>query len=368
MIAVLIGLLLAAGILEYLSLRHGLDKILYRIEPEKKLVEPGETFALRTTVENRKRFLVPYLRVDESVPQELDFLGENGPEEKPLGTSGNYRITSRCYLAGRQKAVFLRKGVLNRRGRYVFSETTLYAGDFLGISGKGRDCFSGQEIVVKPRPADSVLLDEALGGFLGEFSVRRFWMEDPMYLIGFRDYTGREPMRSISWPATAKTGRLMVKEFDHTAELSCLVICDISTRDLRRVGSEEQERCFSFARTVCEELENRGFSYGFLTNAAVAGIGGGALEYAPGMGERHLSAVLEALGRSTGYFSRHLEELLGGLLDSRGKFQACILVSLEEWAECASLLGQAEAALSQKILVLRPEDFEKNAEAAEVSA
>ena len=50
-----------------------------------------------------------------------------------------------------------------------------------------------------PRRAASPSFDMLLGGMIGDISVNRFIFEDPMLTIGFSDYTGREPMRDISW-------------------------------------------------------------------------------------------------------------------------------------------------------------------------
>ena len=48
---------------------------------------------------------------------------------------------------------------------------------------------------------------DVLSGFLGDVSVRRFIYEDPVLTTGFREYTGREPMKHISWTQSARGPR-----------------------------------------------------------------------------------------------------------------------------------------------------------------
>lgn len=359
MIVLLIGLILGALAAEYWSFVHGTDGLSYGMDTDRRVVEPEEIFELTTVVENRKRFMVPYLKISERMPRDLTLVKED--HAMPLSVRGKYEVSSQCYLAGRQRLELRRPARISRRGRYGFSGATLFAGDFLGIWGKSRNFPCSHDIVVKPRACTSPDLEETLGGFLGEVSVRRFWMEDPMFLLGYRDYTGREPMRSISWTMTAKTGRLTVKDFDHTAEPTCTVICDVAGKTLRAMGTEKQEACFSLTRTVCERLEEKGFTYGFLSNAMISGSGATLQEVFPGKGQAHLQGILEILGRATGYYDkrRDAETLLRRLLSVRTPGRACVVISLEGGAGCEGLLRRLEETTGCRTLVLSPEDMGK---------
>ena len=57
--------------------------------------------------------------------------------------------------------------------------------------------------------------------------MRRFILDDPSLLVGYREYTGREPMKQISWNQTAKTGRLTVRQNDHTTDRIAMVIVNM---------------------------------------------------------------------------------------------------------------------------------------------
>ena len=91
----------------------------------------------------------------------------------------------------------------------------LEAGDLLGLNVSVSSTEGNKTIICTAPMAESDPPVNVLGGFLGDISVRRFIMEDPSLLVGYRDYTGYEPMKKISWIQSAKTGKLMVKHAGH---------------------------------------------------------------------------------------------------------------------------------------------------------
>jgi uncharacterized protein (DUF58 family) len=187
--------------------------------------------------------------------------------------------------------------VLARRGRYVLQNFTLCSGDFLGLREQEKRCGLFREVVAAPKELPSARLSEIFGGFLGEMSVTRFILEDPVLTLGFREYTGREPMKSISWAQSARMNRLMVRKNDYTQEPSAAVILNVESA--REDREEVLEVCFSLARTVCSMLEKEGVRYSFVSNAALLGGGDGWGNAVDGLGERHYQGILERLGRAS---------------------------------------------------------------------
>ena len=130
-----------------------------------------------------------------------------------------------------------------------------------------------------------------------------------MGLLGFREYTGREPQKQIAWTQSLRAGKLLVKEFDHTLDLSVTVLLDVALHNDPQ-GEALIEECFRLARTVCETLEQQRIQYGFLTNAMAAGALGHWQSVTEGLGESHLMAILEGLGRATYDHVEDFEETL----------------------------------------------------------
>jgi uncharacterized protein (DUF58 family) len=69
---------------------------------------------------------------------------------------------------------------------------------------------------------------------------------------GYRDYSGREPLKQISWNQSAKAGRLIVRQNDYTADHAAVVIVNIDPTSRRLM-----EQCLSMTSTVCRMLEQQ---------------------------------------------------------------------------------------------------------------
>lgn len=296
MLIFVIVLAALAAVVQFWSLNHALDGVEHHAAPDRKLAEPGECFSLVSTVTNHSRRFIPYIRASLTVPAELSSLDDRA---ELLSRGPSY--SNLCYnlwLMPRQSWQQILPVSLAKRGRHVFMDTTLHGGGFLGMDEMVAYLHQYEEIIVIPARCQAPALETTLGGFLGDRSVNRFILEDPVLTLGFREYTGREPMKSISWTQSARAGQLMVKNYDYTLELTATVLLNIQCD--RTPGWEDRlEACFSLARTVCETLEEKQIPYGFVTNAGAAGALSQWSQVSDGLGGHHLSTILEGLGRAT---------------------------------------------------------------------
>lgn len=287
--------LIVVVLVERWSIKHSLDGVKYDVKLSEHLVEPEQEFEMVTTVRNASRRFIPFIRVSEIVPRDINVnarLYSSGFEENRA------RINSTIYMMPRQRMNRRLKASLNARGRYLFEGATLYGGDFLGIAERPKHIRLHREMVVLPRRVATDDFKETLGGFMGDISVNRFIMEDPVLTLGFREYTGREPMKQISWPVTARMGRMMVKNYDHTLDITVAVVLNVDSVYYGLEAQPHIEKCYSLARSVCEMLEDKHITYSFCTNAISVGQMG-AWEYvSDGLGSSHLATILEGLGRA----------------------------------------------------------------------
>ena len=303
-------LMLAAVIAaaEFWSLRTALDGVEYDARPSKAVAEPGEPLQLVTVVTNRRRRFIPFIRLNENVPDAMATAGALGVEDVK-GRRGSLKST--VYMMPRQRLTRRTDFTLPARGRYLFLGATLEGGDFMGLSTAPRRVELHRELVVLPRAADPGDVRRLMGGWMGDRSVNRFIMEDPVLTLGFRDYTGREPMKQISWTQTARLGRMTVRCQDHTVERTVTVMLNGSTFAFGRYGEQAMEAAFSLCRGVCEALEDQRVPYALITNLRCLGAPDGFGEVGDGLGAAHLGAALEGLGRAD-YASR---DSLEGLFD-----------------------------------------------------
>ena len=182
------------------------------------------------------------------------------------------RATETVYrLRGRERVVAGMPVSLGKRGMHRFSGATLSRGDFLGLREVSERYASRASVLVYPRRCESEEVMKTLGNLTGDLIARQFLLRDPILTACCREYTGQEPMHTISWSQTARLGEIMVREFEPVRELSCSVILlnDGSVRD----DDDLMDRCCSIARTACEYLTENGVIVDLYTNFAVTGYG-----------------------------------------------------------------------------------------------
>ncbi len=349
MLIFLVVLAAVAAALQYWSLLHGLDGVEHICQSAQPLVEPEQPFSLVTRVINRSRRFIPYIQIRQFLPAELTFVRRQTLEPYRDGLVRRFSI----YLAPRQVWQQQLEAVVPKRGRYLFPGATLYGGGFLGLNEVIEYSTQKQEIIALPKPWPGTALPLTLGGFLGDRSVDRFILEDPVLTLGFREYSGREPMKAISWTQSARAGQLMVKKYDYTLELTATVLLNIGTPHTE--GWEQRlEDCFSLARSVCEELDRQKMPYRLMTNANI--IGGIDLwsRAEDGMGKAHLSAILEGLGRASYNCLYPCEAMLERAARSAQHGRTHILITPQRDAHWQPALGRLEYLTGAKTLVLVP--------------
>lgn len=295
MIAFLLMLAAVIAGAELISLRRGLDGVEYDAAPSKALAEPDEPLELVTVVTNRRRRFLPFIRLNEDVPDALVVEGELRAEDVRRHRGA---LRSTVYMMPRQRLTRRTPFAIRERGRYLFLGATIEGGDFMGLSTASRRTDLFRELVILPRPTDSGALREVLGGWMGERSVNRFIMEDPVLTLGYRDYTGREPMKQIAWTQTARLGRMTVRCQDHTVERTVTVMLNAHSFAFGRYGQRMLERALSLCRDVCRQLEERRIPYAFISNLRALGAADDFGEVGDGLGQAHLMTILEGLGRA----------------------------------------------------------------------
>jgi hypothetical protein len=314
---------------------------------DKQMAEPGETVTWTATVENTGRLSVPFVRLVQHFPAAAQVLGDPRWIRRHCKKGiHKWYVEEKISVRRRRGATRSLRLRFDTRGEYALGTWQLSAGDLLGFSEEPKTG-DGKSLVIIPERAKSKQNLDALGGFLGDVSVRRFILEDPILTVGFRDYTGREPMRSISWTRTASAGSLQVKQFDHTAEQTVMILLDVEG------GSAEQlEGCFRLMRSVCEELEKRKIPFGLRTNGDLPGPVGKIFSLADGLGSRHKNTILYALGRAQYTCYHSLRYLVRQTLKHRKNNECYIVITPEVTEQVRGMLKLLESAVGSGLCVL----------------
>ena len=347
--AVLVVLLVLLA--QYFLSRNSLKHVKEDLYPEENVAEPGQIFYLNISLTNTGRWYLPFLRASLYLPGGIEPQDLEHCEQKS-GDSG-CTVSYSTWLRPHQKMEFRLPVIIRERGRYVLSPLTVYGGDFLGLNEQVRRLDRFNEVVIAPKESPEQEIEAELGGFLGESSVNRFLYEDPVLTVGFREYTGREPMKRISWTQSAKGHGLMVKNYDYTIEPRVSVLVNADLSDPEEV--DVLEGCYSLARTVCRMLEEKRIPYDMTTNAATAGGWDqqDGLAIPQGLGSVHFGRVLELLGRATHTTAFSRNTLLNRAIDSRNSCSR-ILITAESGIPEQEVLNRLREASGGSLLLLTP--------------
>jgi len=101
-----------------------------------------------------------------------------------------------------------------RRGRYTLGPISLTSGDPLGIFRSTRVVSSTGSVVVTPALVDIPQFSPPIGYLPGGEIMRRRTPYVTASVAGVREYVPGDGFNRIHWPSTARTGRLISKEFE----------------------------------------------------------------------------------------------------------------------------------------------------------
>lgn len=212
------ALLLSSILISYAHARAAERKIWIRVERE---IAPDRVFAgdyVTVTVRIRNESLVHLDCVTVS---------DVFPDVFELALGDNVFVTS---LPPRSQAEFSYVLRTTVRGAYRIGPTVLVIRDSAGLFAVKRTIEHYTEVVVYPtyEPVRRMtLLQRAYGGLLfGAHRVREkghgfdFW--------SLREYQPGDPLKLIDWKATARTCRLMVKEYEAEKNIKIYIVVDCS--------------------------------------------------------------------------------------------------------------------------------------------
>ena len=288
---VLLCTVLILGLVEYASRREDLRRLQVTFSLDTQLTEPGETATLRYTVRNTSAFPLLYAGLTLSLEPVFTLREDEAFTRRRVreGFEGT-RISHSFYLGPRQQFTGRLRFSVKKRGYYTLGRYYLESGDFLGLRPALRGEEIGCGIICTAAPCSPPVI-RALGGELGLVSVRRFLQDDPSMVLGYRDYTGREPMKQISWNQSARAGRLIVRQNDFTTDRAAAILVNM---DPSRPAL--MERCLSLTASVCRWLEREKIPYSLQSN-------GDLFSLKAGLGSSHLFFIERRIGlsRLTGY-------------------------------------------------------------------
>ncbi|EMI54246.1 DUF58 domain-containing protein [Rhodopirellula sallentina] len=114
-----------------------------------------------------------------------------------------------------------------RRGYFQVGPTVLETGDPVGMFRRYRLGTPPMFITVLPRIELVSTYEIGSRRPIGEIRIRANVMPDPTRLRGIRQWQTGDPMRSVHWAATARTGTLHTKIYEPSSVIGATIIVDM---------------------------------------------------------------------------------------------------------------------------------------------
>ena len=314
-----------------MSTRDGLDFIELDYRATSRETEPGAPFDLKVSITNTWILPATFLKTKLLFPKAFILPEKIKSEEEQFTKS--IEFTSWIKPGETIKASFPIS--CEKRGLHHLSGAVLERGDFLGLTETTRKYYSRSSVLVYPKPYDNLNIQDTLGKLYGEMTSRRFLIKDPVLTLNCREYTGQEPMHTISWTQTARLGELMVREFEPTRQLACGII--IYNEGLKAEEEPLLDLCCSIARTAGEYLIHRGVLINFFTNSSMSGFTGKTIRQIKS-GKENVKDYLAMLASLLIHKSGSKESLLESILSSSEEKDAILLIAPKHSPGLDSLL------------------------------
>ncbi len=182
------------------------------------------------------------------------------------------------------------KTLCTARGRYRLGPITLRAGDPFGLFERRHVAGKPATVVVYPATAPLPAFPLPGGALLGGANRRLRTDQVTPNAAGVREYVPGDAYSRIHWPSTARTGRLMVKEFEPDPIADLWITLDMQAAVHAGKGQQStEEYAVHAAASIARYFLTAGWAVGLLSLAEQHH------DLPPERGDRQLIKLLEEL-------------------------------------------------------------------------
>ncbi len=259
-------------------------------------------------------------------------------------------------LGGHRTQRWMVRTLCLRRGRYTLGPMILSSGDPFGLFRIEQLLPATSPMVVYPATIDLPGFMPPMGELPGGDAVRRRTHYVTTNVAGVRDYQPGDSFNRIHWPSTARTGRLIVKEFELDPTTDIWIFLDMDEtvqaaapwamelphpgpialqRELPRLTliPSTEEYGVTVAASVARHFLMRNRAVGFIANAQRREV------IQADRGERQLTRILETLA----------------VIEARGRmpFAQVLAIEGQHLSRNASVIAISPATSSSWVMALR---------------
>lgn len=231
--------------------RMSLKKVKCKINIDTSKVFPGDKINVELKVDNEKALPI-WLQLQLPISNKLtsDLKGEFVTEEGNLlwyqSLINNWSFTAQ------------------KRGCYIVGPLNLIAGDLLGFFNKQKVYDDVHGVIVYSRLVPLRGLKPFYMDFFGDQKIKSP-VEDPLLMVGTRDYQLGRPARYIHWKASARYNKLQEKIFEASSQLKMLLLIDVEDYAINN-SETEFEQMLEVAASMTVHFLEKGIPVGLLIN------------------------------------------------------------------------------------------------------
>lgn len=240
------------------------------------------------------------------------------------------------------------KFLCERRGRYNLGPTTIVGSDLLGIFQRSKDSGDLHPVTVYPAPVELPNFAIPPADLPGEGRYRRRTHFVTPNASSVREYSFGDGFNRIHWPSSAKTGQLMVKEFELDPASEIWLMLDLHADAQAGEGLESTEEYgVTLAASIAKKYLDPNRSIGFIT------YGENYVLLKPDRGAHQLSRIMEALAVAKAKGPAPLHSFIASESRRFGKYTTLIVVtpsSDDKWISSAQNLIRRGAKIAVVLL------------------
>jgi len=245
--------------------RYALKRIEYRRHLSAKRAFLGEELLLELEIANRKLLPLPWIEIDDEMPEEITFLkGKTSQSHKVA----RVHLTSLLSLGWYHRLIRRYPICCQQRGYFTFGPARIRSGDLFGFSKQETAISDIDRLIVFPRIVPLEQLDIPSKQPLGDILTKRYIFQDPILTMGVRDYHYGDSLKRIHWKTTARLGKLQTKVYEPTTSVDMGIFLD--TRTVKPPGwgivPQRLELAIMAAASIANHAMAAGYRVGLYAN------------------------------------------------------------------------------------------------------
>lgn len=255
-----LGFLLLAFLWNRYYASHWNKNLIVTLRFLQDFVYAGDKAEMTEQIENRKNLVLPVLEAAFHVDKRLVFqdcdntsVSDYTYKRDIFALLGNQRVTRRLTMH------------CPHRGYYRIDKSYLTTFSMLHRRRFSVESPADTELYVyaaRTNVSDILVTCERL---MGSVQCAKRLFEDPFAYASIREYTVTDPMKTINWKASAKTGGLMVNTFESTHMEKVMLFLDVEDSGILKYEYLTED-AISVTASLAQKMIARGMEIGLYTN------------------------------------------------------------------------------------------------------